>query len=70
MCTHILGIDISKRTFDVALLDDESVYIAGHFDNSRQGFRKLRTWLSKRNVDTLHACMEATGRLGDRLEGR
>jgi len=67
MCKHILGIDISKRTFDVALLDDESSYTAGQFTNSREGFRNLRRWLSNRDVDTLHACMEATGRFGDDL---
>jgi transposase len=67
MCKHILGIDISKRTFDVALLDDESSYTTGHFTNSREGFRNLSRWLSNRDIDTLHACMEATGRLGDRL---
>lgn len=67
MCKHILGIDISKSTFDVALLDDESIYSSGHFTNSRAGFQSLRRWLSNRSVDTLHACMEATGRFGDGL---
>lgn len=67
MCKHILGIDISKRTFDVALLDDESTYRTGHFANSQKGFEHLSRWLSNREVDTLHACMEATGRYGDRL---
>jgi len=67
MCNHILGIDISKRTFDVALLDDESTYRSGQFANSPAGFQSLRRWLSNHSVDSLHACMEATGRLGDPL---
>jgi transposase len=67
MCKHILGIDISKRTFDVALLDDESIYSTGQFTNSQDGFQSLRCWLSNRGVDSLHACMEATGRYGDSL---
>jgi transposase len=67
MGKHILGIDISKETFDVALLDDESTYSTGHFYNSRDGFESLGRWLSNRGVDSLHACMESTGRYGDDL---
>jgi transposase len=67
MCKHILGIDISSRTFDVALLADESIYTTGRFVNSREGFQSLKCWLSNRGIDSLHACMEATGRYGDGL---
>ena len=67
MCKHVLGIDISMRTFDVALLDEESIYSIGHFTNSHEGFQSLRRWLSNHGVDSLHACMEATGRYGDDL---
>ncbi len=67
MGKHILGIDISKETFDVALLDNESTYSTGHFYNSREGFESLHHWLSNRSVDSLHACMESTGRYGDDL---
>jgi transposase len=67
MCTHILGIDIAKRTFDVALLNGESSCSSGHFDNTLDGFQSLRRWLSHRKVDSVHACMEATGRYGHSL---
>ena len=67
MCKHILGIDISKRTFDVALSDGESSCSTGHFDNTVDGFHSLRSWLSNREVESLHACMEATGRYGHAL---
>ena len=67
MCTHILGIDIAKRTFDVALVNGESSCSSGHFDNTQDGFQSLRSWLSNRKVDSVHACMEATGRYGHSL---
>ena len=67
MCKYILGIDISKRTFDVALLDDHDNYDTGQFNNSEQGVRSLRKWLQNRKVETLHACLEATGRYGHNL---
>jgi transposase len=67
MCKHILGIDIAKRTFDVALLHDTGIYSTGQFVNSPEGFQSLRRWLSNRGIDSLHACMEATGRYGDDL---
>jgi len=67
MCTHILGIDIAKDTFDVALRNGEDICDTGHFDNTAQGFRSLRRWLRKREADSVHACIEATGRYGHPL---
>ena len=62
----ILGIDVSKSKFDVALLRDNE-YVLATFDNDSVGFVKLRKWLKKRKVNELHACLEATGRYGDDL---
>ena len=62
----ILGIDVSKNKFDVALLRDNE-YVLATFDNDSVGFVKLRKWLKKRKVNELHACLEATGRYGDDL---
>lgn len=67
MCKHILGIDISKETIDVALLVGHDTYKTGKFRNSQYGFRRLHTWLKNREVESLHACMEATGRYGNNL---
>ena len=67
MCKYVLGIDISKSFFDIALLDVDASYVTGRFNNSQHGFRSLRKWLQNREVKTLHACMEATGRYGDAL---
>jgi transposase len=62
----ILGIDISKSKFDVALLREEQ-YRTARFSNDTIGFIKLRKWLKGCDVNQLHACLEATGRYGDAL---
>jgi transposase len=62
----ILGIDISKVSFDVALLVDSKVFCK-KFENSLSGFAKLYEWLNKKGTATIHACLEATGVYGDRL---
>ncbi len=62
----ILGIDISKRKFDVALLKEDAYRVAT-FSNDGAGFVKLRKWLKKCKVASVHACLEATGRYGDGL---
>jgi len=56
----ILGIDIAKKKFDVAL------YVAGKYrhktvPNSPAGFETLSAWLHRNGVEKVHACMEATG---------
>jgi transposase len=62
----ILGIDISKSKFDVALLRDGQYHTAT-FNNNTGGFVKLRKWLKKHDANQLHACLEATGRYGEAL---
>lgn len=62
----ILGIDIAKRTFDVALLRGSKLRHK-QFANNTEGFKLLDIWLSKQNVTTVHACMEATGTYGEQL---
>ena len=62
-----LGIDVSKSKFDVALLLDGSKLHHRVFLNSPAGFQQLSTWLSKRKVNSVHACMEATGTYSEAL---
>ena len=64
MSKTILGIDISKDTFDVCLLYEGNKTKHKIFTNSTEGFKKLKVWLSKIKV---HACMEATGTYGYEL---
>jgi transposase len=56
----ILGIDISKLTFDLALLNDDKVKTK-KFTNTSKGFSELKQWLKNNEIDSVHACMEATG---------
>lgn len=61
----VLGIDISKPYFDVALLKTTA---KGHvsnakpqrFDNTPDGFKHLHAWLKTCCVRQVHACLEAT----------
>jgi len=64
-----LGIDISKKTFDVALIrDPETMKVKQRqFSNTPDGFQALQTWLAKQGVRQVHAVMEATGAYGDAL---
>lgn len=66
--TATLGIDISKKVFDVALLRINK-FKTRKFANTPEGFASLLTWLEGLNVDLkeVHGCMEATGVYGDLL---
>ena len=61
-----LGIDISKKRFDVALLRDNKLK-QKKFDNTPKGFVALEKWLAFHKVTDVHACMEATGGYGEAL---
>ena len=63
----ILGIDISKAKFDVALMAAGKVKKTHIFENSPDGFQTLSNWLLKQGITTVAACMEATGCYGDAL---
>lgn len=67
--TPKLGIDISKKTFDVALIRDPETLKRKqrHFPNTQAGFESLQAWLVKQNLTGVHAVMEATGAYGDAL---
>lgn len=64
----ILGIDISKHDFDVALLRVNK-FKNKKFSNKPNGFAELVKWLQGLQVELskVHACMEATGVYGDLL---
>jgi transposase len=63
----MLGIDIAKDKFDVALLLDNGKYKTKVFANHSKGFIALEQWLRDHRVHSVHACMEATGIYGDAL---
>lgn len=68
MSKIVLGIDISKSKFDVALLR-ENKFKTKKFDNKNNGFIEMVEWLNKKEVTSkdLHICMEATGIYGEAL---
>jgi transposase len=66
MNSIILGVDISKETFDVALLIKHKVKTK-KFDNNKKGFSDLKQWLKGKEVYTAHVCMESTGCYGTKL---
>ena len=63
----ILGIDIAKGKFDVALYSGKELVASGSFENNHRGFKKLSKWLAKKAKALTWACMESTGLYGDEL---
>ncbi len=63
----ILGIDIAKEKFDVALFSEKTLLSSGTFKNDFTGYKKLCRWLSNYTAQSVWACMEATGRYGEDL---
>lgn len=66
MTQPILGFDIAKAKFDLALFI-EGKFKTKVFENRPAGFEQLREWLKERGVDSGHACMEATGPFSEEL---
>ncbi|MEP2274462.1 MAG: transposase [Reichenbachiella sp.] len=63
--SHIIGIDISKMSIDVTLIDSQS--LKSHtslYSNDSEGFQKMKKWIKQLgndcNEDILF-CMEHTG---------
>lgn len=67
MTLEILGIDISKSKFHVALLQAQGKPRSAKFDNCEAGFEALVQWLGQHGVKQLHACLEATSTYGNAL---
>ena len=64
---HYIGVDISKRTIDVAIYVKTQVkkgtFPHETFSNSEEGFKDMKRWLRKQNATLSKSlfCMEATG---------
>ncbi len=61
------GIDISKLKFNACLIQPSGKLKHKVFPNTSAGFEQLRDWLSKQRVESVHACLEATGSYGEAL---
>jgi transposase len=66
MSECILGVDIAKKKFDVALLINGKLKHKV-FTNNQEGFEALLAWLHKQTVDHTHVCLEASSTYGDEL---
>lgn len=62
-----LGIDISKRSFHVALLRENGKFLTKAFDNTPAGFEALERWLQAKGAEHPHVCLESTGTYGEAL---
>ena len=62
-----LGIDIAKAKFQVALRTPEGKLRQKSCPNTASGFAELGAWLTRHDVDRVHACLEATGTFGEAL---
>lgn len=63
-----LGIDVSKKTLDAALLNpSEATRRPRHkvFANTPRGHQQMLEWLAQNEVVQVHACLEATGTYGE-----
>ena len=67
MTPTVLGIDISKKDFHVALLKETRAAKTKKITNNIQGFESLLHWLKQHSASELHACMEATSIYGEAL---
>lgn len=63
MSKIFIGIDISKASFDVAVLLSDKKIKTKKISNNKSGFNLLVDWLKTCNVnpENAHVCMEATG---------
>ena len=66
MAKIVLGIDVSKKTLDAALIFDNRTFCK-QFKNSADGFRLLAAWLASLQITRIHACLEATGTYGEAI---
>jgi transposase len=57
----VLGIDIAKARFDVALLRTDGKVRRKTCANTPAGFAELTAWLTRQAVAHVHAALEATG---------
>lgn len=68
MSKPVLGIDISKLKFDVALLLPNNKVKTKHFNNNEAGFASLVEWVNDYvEQGERVVCMEATGSYGEAL---
>lgn len=65
MKKNFIGIDVSKKTLDVAIYSTNGIERANHLviENNREGFKKMISWIKEKKIalKELLICMEHTG---------
>lgn len=61
----VVGIDVSKATLDVALVQGGKKAEVRQYANDAAGFKALTKWLKQRRATDAPVCLEATGTYGD-----
>lgn len=56
-----IGVDVSKKKFDAALLTEQGKYRCKVFGNDPKGFQAFRDWIETNAASQAQICMEATG---------
>ena len=56
-----VGIDVSKKTLDVCLIQGSGKIYPHIFSNNQAGYKALISWVRKESTETICFCMEATG---------
>lgn len=67
MTKIIIGIDISKKYFDIALEKLDGKCLNHTFSNDHKGVNDLQNWIIKNNLGLVTLAMEATGHYGENL---
>jgi len=65
-----VGIDVSKDTLDVVIRSQGANQKAKTYANTAKGIAELIRSLPKQPVESIHACLEATGQYGDAVAER
>ena len=65
MKKNFIGIDVSKKTLDIAIYSTNGNERANHLviENNREGFKKMISWIKEKKIalKELLICMEHTG---------
>lgn len=67
MALSVLGLDIAKLKFNACLINPSGKLKHKVFSNTTLGFEQLSEWLSRQGVQSVHACLEATGTYSEPL---
>lgn len=60
MSVSHLGIDVSKKTLDITVLNANGKKRRKRVANSKEGIKTLFDWLNRQKIQSAHICMEST----------